>query len=66
MKDETGTRFYDWIGYLWLQPQDPRVAQLAEVGYIATTQGRLKVHDHPAGMFPTVVVRAGMRLLDGI
>jgi hypothetical protein len=57
MKDETGTRFYDWIGYIWLLPQDSRVGQLEEVGYVASKNPQgIAVYQHPGGMFPKIFV----------
>jgi hypothetical protein len=57
MKDETGTRFYDWIGYICLLPQDSRVGQLQDVGYVATKNPQgIIVFQHPGGMFPKVFV----------
>jgi hypothetical protein len=57
MKDQTGTRFIDWIGHITLGPDDPRAAQAEEVGYVvASTPDDLTVYEHPGGMFPTVVI----------
>jgi hypothetical protein len=53
MKEQTGTRFYDWIGYIWLLPQDPRVGQIEAVGYTPSGNG---IYDHPGGMFPKLIV----------
>jgi hypothetical protein len=57
MKDETGTRFIDWIGHITLSPEDPRATRAEEVGYVVdSTPEDLTVYKHPAGMFPTVVI----------
>src|SRR5437773_10839333 len=57
MKAETGTRFYDWIGYIWLLPQDPRVGQIEAVGYKQShVNPEAVVYDHPRGMFPKLIV----------
>lgn len=67
MKEETGTRFYDWIGYLWLLPQDTRIAQMIDAGFVelAVEHGMTR-YTHPGGMFPTVIVGAGAHADVGI
>ncbi|WP_428940455.1 hypothetical protein [Fontivita pretiosa] len=57
MKEQTGTRFHDWIGHITLSPDDPRVVQIEDVGYIVDAiPEELTVYRHPGGMFPAVVV----------
>jgi hypothetical protein len=52
MKEETGTRFYDWIAYISLGTGDPRLREIDEVGY--TKSG--DIFEHHGGMFPPIVV----------
>ncbi len=59
MKDETGTRFYDWVDYVALPAADRRVARLKNAGYeqVASDATR-SVFTNSAGMFPAIVVRS--------
>ena len=60
MRDETGTRFYDWVGHIALSRRDPRLGKLHEVGY--TVEQDLKsttIFTHEGGIFPTIVVWDG-------
>jgi hypothetical protein len=57
MTADTGTRFHDWIGYIWLLPSDPLTKQIQAVGYTQSdTEKTRTIYDHPGGMFPTIVV----------
>src|SRR4051794_12804614 len=59
MKDETGTRFVDWVGHITIPPSHPAVAQLEKTGYELTSTddgGELRVFRQPRGMFPAIVV----------
>src|SRR5262245_6682520 len=57
MKDETGTRFVDWIGHITLGPDDPRAVRAEEVGYVIdSTPEDMTMYEHPGGMFPTIVI----------
>ncbi|HEX3358078.1 MAG TPA: hypothetical protein VHS31_13990 [Tepidisphaeraceae bacterium] len=62
MKEETGTRFYDWIAYITLRGDDGRVSEMEGVGY-AKQNG---VYQHGGGMFPPVVVGEGKQMEIGV
>src|SRR5437016_2817671 len=60
MRDETGTRFGDWVSEIRLNRRDPRVADLNAAGYTATQDLRtMAVFENEAGKFPSVVVWDG-------
>lgn len=68
MKDETGTRFYDWVDYIALPAADARVARLKAAGYeqVASDANR-SVYTNSGGMFPAIIVRsAGNEIEVGI
>lgn len=57
MRNETGTRFPDWIGHITLPPDDPRKQRAIDAGYVVVSDGDgLTVLEHPGGMFPTFVI----------
>ena len=58
MRDETGTRFIDWIDHITLPRTDPRAARVDQVGYRAARPGQ-DVMINTSGMFPPI------RLSDG-
>jgi hypothetical protein len=56
MKNETGTRFFDWVDHIVLLPDENRVSDLLRVGYeIRRIDGITHLH-HPGGIFPPIVV----------
>src|SRR4051794_15374779 len=59
MKDETGTRFYDWVDFLAVPASDPRIGRLKSAGYeeVATDSTRT-VYTNSGGMFPAIIVRS--------
>src|SRR5947207_15586261 len=57
MNHETGTRFYDWISYIWLAHTDARVKRIEEVGYsLAANANMVKAYENAQGIFPTIAV----------
>src|SRR5450432_2434987 len=67
MKDETGTRFYDWIGFIWLSSKDNRAGRVQSVGYEKSHDcDGFVVYDHPQGMFPSILIGDGDTLDIGI
>lgn len=65
MTAETGTRFFDWIGHITLPRGDARMKQLTEVGYVQTaTEDDVRAYDQPRGIFPTIVQRDRMDVLE--
>jgi hypothetical protein len=60
MRDETGTRFIDWIDHIRLNRRDRRVAQLESVGYHAAREHTsYTVYVNPSGVFPPVLAWDG-------
>ena len=60
MRDETGTRFIDWIDHIRLNRSDRRVAQLEKVGYRAASEHiSYTVYVNPSGVFPAVLAWDG-------
>jgi hypothetical protein len=60
MRNETGTRFVDWIDHIRLNRHDPRVAQLASAGYRAASEhAAYTVYTNTLGVFPAVLVWNG-------
>ena len=60
MRDETGTRFIDWIDHIRLNRRDRRVAQLEKVGYHAASEHTsYTVYINPSGVFPAVLAWDG-------
>jgi hypothetical protein len=56
MRDETGTRFYDWISFIWLYSKSDRAGQIESIGYQKSYDGEgFIVYDHPQGMFPSIL-----------
>jgi len=56
MKDETGTRFIDWIDHLVLPPDHRAMSELAAAGYVReTAQDGTPHFVQPHGMFPPIV-----------
>jgi hypothetical protein len=67
MKDETGTRFYDWISFIWLDAKTDRAKRVESVGYEKSHDGEgFAVYDHPEGMFPSILIGDGETLDIGI
>ncbi len=61
MRDETGTRFYDWVGHIALNRRDPRLRELNAVGYKAQHDLKtMAIFTHEGGIFPTIVVWDGI------
>jgi hypothetical protein len=61
MRDETGTRFYDWVGHIALNRRDPRLKDLNVVGYKAQQDLKsMVIFTHEGGIFPTIVVWDGI------
>jgi hypothetical protein len=55
MKDETGTRFGDWIDHFWLPATSENESRVKEAGYVAVLDGRrVRVFRQPHGMFPAI------------
>ncbi len=60
MRDETGTRFVDWIDHIRLPRRDARVRELNTVGYHADSDGKgLTIFLNDDGMFPPIVAWDG-------
>jgi hypothetical protein len=60
MRDETGTRFIDWIDHIRLNRRDRRTVQLEEVGYHAAHEHTsYTVYVNDSGVFPTVLAWDG-------
>lgn len=64
MRDETGTRFKDWVDYIEVPRTAEMRARLLEVGFSHRPQpGASECFVHEGAMFPTVVLGGGtMRL----
>jgi hypothetical protein len=61
MRNETGTRFVDWIDHIRLNSHDPRVAQLESTGYRAESEhAAYTVYSNTLGVFPAVLVWDGV------
>jgi hypothetical protein len=57
MRDETGTRFYDWVGHIALNRRDPRLRDINTVGYTAYQDLKsMTVFTHEGGIFPAILV----------
>jgi hypothetical protein len=60
MRDQTGTRFYDWVGHIALDRRDSRLKDLNAVGYAAFEDLKsITVFTHEGGIFPTILVTDG-------
>lgn len=63
MKDETSTRFVDWVDHLVLTETDGLTAELEAVGYRREWQTsyavNVPVFAHEGGLFPRIAVAAG-------
>lgn len=59
IREETATRFIDWVDHVVLPEDDPRRAELERVGYVAQSRpGAEWCYAHEGGIFPDVVVGA--------
>jgi hypothetical protein len=59
MKDETGTRFYDWVEVIVLAKSDTTAAKIREVGYeLFHDQHGEQLYINPLGMFPRIALSA--------
>src|SRR5205085_10313424 len=57
MRDETGTRFVDWVDHIRLNRRDPRAQQLNSVGYQVSGEGDgYTILSNETGMFPPILV----------
>jgi hypothetical protein len=55
MKDETGTRFHDWIDHIWLPATSENEARVKEAGYVPVADEEpLRIFRQPDGMFPAI------------
>src|SRR5947209_8899598 len=55
MREETGTRFIDWIDEIALPATDEVRAELAGVGYVSRPLGSMSErYVHAGGMFPPI------------
>jgi hypothetical protein len=60
MRNETGTRFIDWIDHIRLNRRDRRAAQLESVGYRpASKHDSYTVFVNAAGVFPAILAWDG-------
>jgi hypothetical protein len=61
LRERTGTRLTDWIDHVSIGDEEFAAlrGELANVGYVAETEGSLAVWRHSLGMFPPVLVEAG-------
>ena len=60
MRDETGTRFIDWIDHIRLNRRDRRVAQLESAGYRTESEhAACTVYVNASGVFPAVLAWDG-------
>jgi hypothetical protein len=60
MREETGTRFIDWIDHIRLNRRDPRVSQLPMVGYHEGRAGADEViFANDSGVFPPILLWDG-------
>ena len=58
MKNETGTRFFDWVDHLCLPFEDPFSESIEELGYARTEHdGEQEVWRHPEAMMPAIRFR---------
>jgi hypothetical protein len=61
MRNETGTRFIDWIDHIRLDRRNPRASQLEDVGYcIESDSAACTVYANGSGVFPPVLLRDGV------
>ncbi|MCA9245661.1 MAG: hypothetical protein KDA42_01070 [Planctomycetales bacterium] len=51
---ETGTRLIDICDHVGLPANDPRIAQLAQIGFRSENHARETVWEHPGGLFPRI------------
>ena len=56
LHSETGTRLIDWIDHFAVGDEHWLVAQLPEAGFQRSAEGDQVVWQHPAGMFPRILV----------
>jgi hypothetical protein len=57
MKDETGTRFYDWVEVIVLPKSDTTAAKIRDVGYqLFHDQQGEQLYVNPLGMFPRIAL----------
>jgi hypothetical protein len=54
MRDETGTRFVDWVDHLGLAESGDTERELRELGFVASPNAGLGVWQHPLALFPTI------------
>jgi hypothetical protein len=60
LRDETGTRFVDWIDHIRLNRRDRRAVQLERAGYEAAGEHTsYTVYANPSGVFPAVLAWDG-------
>ena len=58
MKDETGTRFMDWVDHICLPLNDPFAGRVEALGYVCTEHGlEQEVWRHPEAMVPAIRLR---------
>jgi hypothetical protein len=61
MRDETGTRFIDWIDHIRLNHRDPRAAQIQAAGYHREGENASgEVFINKSGVFPPVLLWDGL------
>src|SRR5947209_570301 len=62
MRDETNTRFVDWVDHLIVANQPGLLRRLQGLGYALEAEPYAvgtPVHGHPGGIFPRIVVASG-------
>lgn len=58
MKDETGTRFIDWVDHICLPLNDPFADRVEALGYVCAEHGfEHEVWRHPQAMVPAIRLR---------
>jgi hypothetical protein len=62
MRDETGTRFVDWVDHISVGHSDTAAKSLAELGFEPGYGGEPFFWRHPAGMFPRIVAQGEERI----
>jgi hypothetical protein len=59
MRDEAGSRFFDWIDSIWLPADKLAEARLVEAGFTRETMNSTHpIYKHPEGIFPRVLMGA--------
>ena len=56
MREETGTRLFDWVDSLSVPASEALRGRLEETGFIASGEGGANVYEHPGAIFPRIVL----------